>query len=173
MPTLEAQKISIEPSPFSLIGLAFGSSPTSIRASVQAQGFMGGNVSISHKPNGSSDEGAQKNHISVNAESVQLGEIEKFVDSPVQLRGKANLATEFDFFPAFDGQPEGDLKLTTKELKILAGSIPTQFFGRFLCPASIGRRSPSKRAWEARRLILTKSTWVQRVMRCRAGSKGK
>jgi type II secretion system protein N len=127
LPTIEAKKIIISPSLFSLFSLALGGSPNSTRASIDAQGFMGGTVYFSHKPDGSNDEGAKKSKISVDAESIQLGEIEKFVDSPISFQGKANLKTSFDFYPNFDGQPDGEIQLSSKSLKIPAGTVPTQF----------------------------------------------
>jgi type II secretion system protein N len=125
-PTIDASKITISPSMFSLIGLASGSAPTSINASVSAEGLMGGNVSISHSPDGSNDEGAKRNRVIVAAENVQLGDVQNFLDLPIPLQGKANLNTNIAFYPNFDGQPEGELNITSKGLKLLAGTIPTQ-----------------------------------------------
>ncbi len=126
-PTIEAKKLSISPSMFSLISLSTGSPPTALRVSVDADGFLGGKFYIFHKPDGTNDEGAKKNHVTIKAESIQLGEIQKFVDSPIAFEGKANLDTDFSFFPAFDGQPEGEVHVTSRALKIPPGNIPTQF----------------------------------------------
>lgn len=126
-PTIEAKKISIAPSVFSLIGLAFGGNPNSINASVDAEGLMGGHVYISHKPDGSNDEGAKKNRLVVEADSVQIGEVQNFLDLPIAIQGKANLNANVSFYPAFDGQPEGELSLSSKGIKIPPGTIPTQF----------------------------------------------
>jgi hypothetical protein len=42
------------------------------------------------------------------------------------MQGKANLSTNIAFFPNFDGQPEGEMQISSKGLKLLAGTIPTQ-----------------------------------------------
>jgi type II secretion system protein N len=124
--TLQAKKLEISPSVFSLLALAFGANPNSIRVDVDANGLMGGDVSISHKPNGSNDEGAKKNHLSVRANNVQLNDVVKLADSPLSFEGKANFATDFDFYPGFDGQPEGEVTLSSKGVKIPPGTVPTQ-----------------------------------------------
>jgi type II secretion system protein N len=126
-PTIEAKKITVTPSLFSLIGLAAGSAPTSINATVNAEGLMGGNVSISHAPDGSNDEGAKKNRLIVQADNVQLGDVQSFLDLPISMQGKATLNTNLVFYPNFDGQPEGEIQLTSKGIKIPPGTIPTQF----------------------------------------------
>jgi hypothetical protein len=127
LPTIEAKKISVSPSLFSLISLSTGSPPTSINANVSAEGLFGGNVAISHKPDGTSDDGAKKNRLLVKADAIQLGELEKLFDSPVSFEGRADLSTDIDFFPGFDGQPEGKIDIASKGVKIPAGTIPTQF----------------------------------------------
>lgn len=124
---LTAKRIAISPSVLSLLGLAFKANPAFMSVSLDADGLFGGNVSLSQRPNGSNDEGAKKNHLSLKAENIQLHELDRLADSPVSLIGKANLTSEVDFFPLMDGQPEGQVTLTSKGLKIPAGTVPTQF----------------------------------------------
>jgi type II secretion system protein N len=126
-PTVEAKKITVSPSLFSLIGLAAGSDPASINASVDAEGIMGGNIYLSQKPDGSNDEGAKRNRLTVQADNVQLSDLTNFLESPISVQGKATLKSNIGFYPNFDAQPEGDLQLTSKGIKIPPGTIPTQF----------------------------------------------
>jgi hypothetical protein len=126
-PTVEAKTVSIAPSIFSLISLAAGGNPASINVSLDAEGLMGGHVYISHKPDGTSDDGAKKNRLTVRADAIQVGDIQDFLNLPIAVQGKASLNTSFDFFPNFDGQPEGQLQVSSKSIKIPPGTIPTQF----------------------------------------------
>lgn len=126
-PTIDAKRVTVAPSIFSLIGLATGGNPTAINASVDAEGLMGGNVSISHHTDGSNDEGAKRNRLIVQADNVQLNDVQSFLDLPIAIQGKATLNSNVAFYPNFDGQPEGELQLTSKGIKLPAGTIPTQF----------------------------------------------
>lgn len=130
-PTIEAKTLSASPSLFSI---AFSpSQPQDWSISADATGLFGGKVSVSHARDGSAEDGAKKNRIVIDADSIQIGEALKFINSPVEVQGKASLKTDMDFFPAMDGQPEGQVELNSKGLKLLAGSVPTEM-GMFPIP---------------------------------------
>lgn len=133
LPTIEAKSMSFSPSVFSILSLAFGSPITSLHGTVEATGLLGGNLSVTYKPDGTADDGAKKSKIIIDADSIQLGEALKFTSSPLEMQGKASIKSDVDFFPGMDGQPEGEFQLQSKGIKLLAGTVPTDF-GPFPIP---------------------------------------
>ena len=130
-PTLQIDRLQIWPSLTSL--LALRNNPNQIpNLSVQATGIFDGDIFAAVKNAKAKQEDLQLKTVEINAENVNLGKVSPLASLPLTIQGRANLKGEVVVNPEMQVQPEGDLQLDGKQVKIPPGNLPTQMGPIFL-----------------------------------------
>lgn len=137
-PPLEAQWMKFAPSLLDIvanIGTVLSAARGNLEAnqklssvigmSMQAEGLLGGDVDLQLKPAGKNEQGAMRSKIYLDVKSLNLGEVQNLLDLPVKLSGQADLSSSLQAYANFEEQPEGDVELRAKALKMPASSVPT------------------------------------------------
>ncbi len=83
-PPISAEELTISPSFSSLIKQKPG-------GSINAKGFLNGEIDISMSPAGKSENGIEKQKISINAQSLNLTKLKELTQMPLLMKGKVNL----------------------------------------------------------------------------------
>ena len=120
MPSIEVKALSFSPSVTSLITKKVG-------FSAHLDGLLDGDVKIAVKPSGETADKTPIHNIELDADNIQLSQVKKFVKMPVELKTRANLEFNADVDHKFVEQPDGELSLITKKLKLPATSLPTAY----------------------------------------------
>lgn len=98
---------------------------TAIGVSVNAEDLLGANVDLQLKPGGKNEQGAQKTKIYLDMESLNLAEMPRIMDLPFQMTGQADLTSSMVAYLNFEEQPEGDVELKAKSVKLPPSTVPT------------------------------------------------
>lgn len=99
--------------------------PGRLGFSVSAEKLMGGDLDLKLRPAGKNDQGASRSKIFLEMDELNLGELPGVLDLPIQLSGRADLNSVLQFYPNFEEQPEGDVELTAKSVKLPPSTVPT------------------------------------------------
>lgn len=138
LPPIQAQYISISPSWLDIIanvGTVISAARnnleaqqkllTAIGVSISAEKLMGADVDLKIKSGGKNDQGATRSKIYLEVESLDLSEVPRIMELPFQLTGNANLTSSMVAYPNFEEQPEGDVELMAKSVKLPPSTVPT------------------------------------------------
>lgn len=115
-PPLKADYLSIAPSLLGLISFRPG-------FSLKARGLMKGNVNLVLKAGEKLESGDRKQIIDFEAEDVDIQELGELTPVPMKIQGQMETQTTIAVDPGFIQQPEGNLSLSIRPIKIL--TVPT------------------------------------------------
>ncbi|MCB0391836.1 MAG: type II secretion system protein GspN [Bdellovibrionales bacterium] len=118
LPTIEVKAMSFSPSVSSLISKKIGFSSS-------FQGLLDGDIKLSIKPTGETENKTPIHNVRLEAENIQLSELKQFIKLPLNIKSRANLDINADVDYKFDQQPDGELSLVTQKLKLPATVFPT------------------------------------------------
>jgi len=119
-PSIKTDTLKLAPSISSLLSFKKG-------FNASAEGFMGGDAYVSFHEGEKTQEDVRKQIIYSELEKIDLGELKKAMDLPVQLKGLANLEASATIDPNFSEQPEAELTLTGKDVQMPTSTVPTPF----------------------------------------------
>lgn len=94
-----------------------------ISLNVDAEGVLGGNVSLSTGSGSKGESGKARSRVSLTVDEVNLKDVGQWADLPVSLDGRASFATDMQFSQDMQEQPEGDFELKIAKFKMPAGTI--------------------------------------------------
>lgn len=136
LPPIEAQWAKITPSLFSVIFSSFTiikaargdveaarSLGSKIGMSISAEGVFGGEASLNMSAGSKGESGLQRSRVSMSFEEINLKDVQRWADLSINLQGRANFASDMQFTPDFQEQPEGDYELQMAEFKMPAGTV--------------------------------------------------
>ncbi len=92
-----------------------------------AVGLFSGQADLSFREGEKAKSGQRKFVINFDAEKLNLTDMRKIADLPVQLKGSLSAKLNSTVDPAFTDQPEGDLELKFASLEMPASSVATPF----------------------------------------------
>ncbi len=118
IPPLKAQELVFTPSISSLIS----QKPA---GTVNAKGFMGGDVEVSLKPGTKSDNGVERQKITLNAKSLSLKDIREMAQLPMMMTGSASVTSSALVDLTFQEQPDMDLTLKIDKLNLPTSNVQT------------------------------------------------
>ena len=135
---IQAKYVKVAPSLLDLIanmGTAMSAARNNVEAqqklvsaigvSVKAEDLLGADVDLQVKPGGKNDQGAQKTKIYLDMESLNLSEVPRVMDLPIQMTGQADFTSSMVAYMNFEEQPEGDVELKAKSVKLPPSTVPT------------------------------------------------
>lgn len=93
--------------------------------SVVAKGFLHGEVEASLGPGKKSDNGTDRQHITVKAHSISLAELVDLANLPLQLNGSAQLESDAQVDLSLQEQPEIELLLKLDRLQLPTSNLQT------------------------------------------------
>ncbi|MCB0355578.1 MAG: type II secretion system protein GspN [Bdellovibrionales bacterium] len=121
LPPIEAQSLSLSPSIASLLAFKLGFVSN-------IKGLLDGDLQLVVKPGSKTeDKKIQLQAVDIEANNIQLSELKKYLNLPIQLKGKANLELNAELDPNFVEQPDGEASLMTEKLRLPSTSLPTPF----------------------------------------------
>lgn len=138
LPRLEAQWAKVTPSIFSIlfslptvIQAARGNPeasralPSKIGLSVDAEGILGGELSVKLRSGSKSEQGRERSRVSLTLESVGLKDVQEWAGLDVPMTGKADVESDVAYVPSFEEQPEGDYQIEIDKFVLPASNVPT------------------------------------------------
>ncbi|MGZ5280631.1 MAG: type II secretion system protein GspN, partial [Pseudobdellovibrionaceae bacterium] len=90
-----------------------------------AKGFLKGDVEVSLKPGPKSDNGVERQKITLDAKSLSLQEIREMAQLPILMTGSANVNSTALVDLTFQEQPDMDLVLKIDKLDIPSSNLQT------------------------------------------------
>ena len=145
LPPLKAKWAKITPSLFSalfslptLISAANGnpeaaaSLSTKLGLSVAAEDLLGSNLALSFGPGSKSEQGNPRSRVTLAVEKLNLGEVQKWADLPMQMNGRAALSTDVQFAPDFKDQPDGEFTIKLDKFVLPASVVQVDMNGAML-----------------------------------------
>jgi type II secretion system protein N len=151
LPTLKANWIKISPSLLDIIAnvgnvvsAARGNLAASqklsnqVGVSVSAEGLLGGDMDLQMKPGGKNEQGALRSKIYLEMDQLDLSEIPKAFNFPLAMNGRADVVSNLRVYPNFEDQPDGDVELKAKSVKIPASTVPTPLGPLAMPPMNFG-----------------------------------
>lgn len=118
LPPIKAQELVFTPSLSSLIS----QKPA---GTVNAKGFLNGDLEVSLKPGEKSDNGVERQKITLSAKNLSLSEIRNLAQLPVQMTGSANLESTALVDLTFQEQPDMDITLKVERLELPTSNVQT------------------------------------------------
>jgi type II secretion system protein N len=136
MPAVEAKWAKVTPGLFSILlsiptivkaasgnAEAAQSLGSKISLSVDAEGVWGGDVYLNMGSGKKGESGKDRQRVVVSVDEVNLKDVGQWADLPVNIQGRANFATDLQFSPDMQDQPEGDYELKVAKFNMPAGTI--------------------------------------------------
>jgi type II secretion system protein N len=136
MPPIEAKWAKVTPGLFSILfsmptiikaasgnpeaGQALGSK---LSVDVDAEGVLGGDVSLSMGAGKKGESGKERSRVVLKVDEVNLKDVGQWADLPVNLQGRLELATDMQFSPDMQEQPDGDFELRMSKFNMPAGTV--------------------------------------------------
>jgi type II secretion system protein N len=117
-PAIKAQEIVISPAVSALI-------TQKPAGSVSAKGFLRGNLDVSIKPGGKSDNGVERQKIVLNAQKLNLGELREMLQLPVLIKGNLDVASTTLADLSFQEQPDMDVTLKVERFELPISNVQT------------------------------------------------
>ncbi len=118
IPPLKAQELIFTPALSSLI-------TQKPAGTVTAKGFLRGEVEVSMKPGTKSDNGVERQRITLNAKSLSLADIRELAQLPILVRGSAHASSTGLVDLSFQEQPDIEVTLKVDRLEIPASNVQT------------------------------------------------
>lgn len=118
LPAIRSQELVFTPSISSLIF----QKPA---GTVTARGFLRGEIEASLSPGKKSDNGIERQHITVKANSINLADLKDLANLPLQVNGSANLETNAQIDFTLQEQPEVELLLKIDKLQLPTSNLQT------------------------------------------------
>lgn len=118
LPPLKAQELVFTPSVSSLIS----QKPA---GTLSAKGFLNGDVEVSLKPGTKSDNGVERQKITLNAKKLSLKEIRNLAQLPISLTGSADMTSTALVDLTFQEQPDMDVTLKIDKLELPTSNLQT------------------------------------------------
>ena len=142
LPPIEAKWAKVTPGLFSILF----SLPTVIKAangnpeagrelsskislSINAEGIFGGEASLDVGSGKKGESGVARSRVSMALDEINLKDVQRWADLSVNLQGRANFATDMQFSPDFQEQPEGDYELRVAKFVMPAGTVQVPMQG--------------------------------------------
>lgn len=119
-PSIKANYLKLSPSISSLLSFKKG-------FNASAEGIMGGDAYLSFREGDKTQEGQRKQIVYSELEKIDLAELKKAMDLPIQLKGHASLEASATVDPNFTEQPDAELTLTGQDVQMPTSTIPTPF----------------------------------------------
>lgn len=136
LPRLEAKWAKVTPSLFSILF----SLPTMIKASrgdadaarslsskigvsVDAEGILGGDLSLKMRSGSKSESGRERSRVSLALEKVNLKEVAQWADLSTPLQGMASVDSDISYVPDFQDQPEGEFDIRLDKFVLPAATL--------------------------------------------------
>ncbi len=116
MPALKARELVITPSISSLI-------TQKPAGTITAKGFLNGNVEVSLKPGAKSDNGVERQKVTLNATQLSLNEIRELAQLPVTIKGNLDLTTSALVDLNFKEQPDMDVVLKINRFELPSATV--------------------------------------------------
>ena len=142
LPALKAKWAKVTPSLFSvlfslptLIKAAGGdqeaaaSLTTKLGVSIAAEDVLGGDIRFSLSPGSRSEQGGARSRVAVGIDHLNLNDVQKWVDLPVVLQGRAALNSDLQFTPDFKEQPDGEYLVRIEKFVLPASVIQVDMNG--------------------------------------------
>ncbi|MBX3022402.1 MAG: hypothetical protein KF799_12080 [Bdellovibrionales bacterium] len=138
LPPLEAQWAKITPSLFSalmslptMISAAGGNAEAAaslgskLGATIDAEGILGGDIELRLRSGSKTEGGRDRSRISLAVDKVNLGDVQKWSDLPVEMSGIASLTTDVQMTTDLAEQPDGDYNIQISKFALPASTVPT------------------------------------------------
>lgn len=93
--------------------------------SVSARGFLRGDLEMSLKPGTKSDNGVERQQITVNAKHLNLSELRDLLQLPVALRGQLDVTSSALADLSWQEQPDMDLNLQVDHFELPTANVQT------------------------------------------------
>ncbi len=119
-PSIKTDSLELSPSISSLLTFKKG-------FNASAEGFMGGDAYLSFREGEKTQEDVRKQIVYSEFEKINLGDLKKAMDLPIQLNGQATLEASATIDPNFTEQPDAELTLTGKDVQMPTSTVPTPF----------------------------------------------
>lgn len=127
LPLIKAEELTLSPSIAGLLTFKPG-------VVARAKGFLEGDVSLKVKSGEKVEDDVYRKELELKVASLELSHLKELVEIPVKVSGRANLYSTLNIDPSFRDQPQGEIELTTGELKLPPSTIPT-YYGPLSLPA--------------------------------------
>ncbi len=118
LPPLKSQELVFTPS----IGSLIFQKPA---GSLTARGFLNGEIEASLNPGKKSDNGIDRQKISLKASKVSLAELREIVSLPIQVQGSVNLDADSQVDLTFQEQPEIEVVMQIEKMMLPTSNIQT------------------------------------------------
>lgn len=118
MPPLSAHELTFTPSIMSLIN----KKPA---GSLSAKGLFKGNIEVSLKPGGKSENGVEKQKIQLSAQKLALADLRELANLPIALKGQLNVTSSATADLGLQEQPDMDLSLKVDKFELPSGNVNT------------------------------------------------
>lgn len=118
LPPISIRRLELRPS---LLGLLL----QRIEAEAKAEGIFRGDITASVKPGKKMENGAITQAVSVEAVNLNLAEIRKVAQLPVQARGTLGLTADGHVDLSFSNQPDITLDLTSNSFELMPSTVET------------------------------------------------
>ncbi len=92
---------------------------------ISAKGFLRGDLDLSMQPGSKSDNGVERQEITINAKSLNLSELRSLLQLPVALRGQVNLSSKALADLALREQPDVDVSLKVDRFELPTSNVNT------------------------------------------------
>jgi type II secretion system protein N len=116
LPSLKAQELILTPSLSSLI-------TQKPAGTISAKGFLNGNVEVSMKSGTKSDNGVERQKITLDAQRLSLNELRELAQLPVTLKGSLDITSSALIDLNFKEQPDVDLVLKIDRFELPASTV--------------------------------------------------
>jgi len=117
-PPLKSQELVLTPSLMSLL-------TQKPAGTISARGFMKGQIEVSMKPGTKSDNGVERQKITLSAQKLSLAEIRNLAQLPIQLKGNLDVESQALADLSFQEQPDMDVTLKIDRFEIPSSNLQT------------------------------------------------
>lgn len=117
-PSLKAQEVIFTPSVMSLIS----QKPA---GTVHAKGFLRGEIEVSMKPGPKSDNGTERQRITLNAKQLSLADLKNLANLPISIKGSTNITSQALVDLSFSEQPDMDVTLKIDRFELPTSNVQT------------------------------------------------
>lgn len=148
LPTLKTQDLIITPAVLPLLNLArialaekMGLSPTKdndinlkIIKTIKAQQFLNGQVEVSLTQGSKTENGKDRQKISISAQKLSLAELRNLLALPLSIKGDLSIDSQTQADLTFQEQPDMDFQLKIEKFELPASNLEIKDFGPLSLP---------------------------------------